>query len=77
MEIRAVNRNRRLEDEIRRLCAEAVETERPAELRGIVSELQAAIRRHADRIRKMAISAFESPREIPAERRTLDDFGNL
>lgn len=60
---------RRLEDRIRDLCAKAVAAG-SGELNPILSELQAALHEHTQRLRRMAAaSTFHSPREFPSERR--------
>jgi hypothetical protein len=45
---------RRLEDRIQTLAAKAVATQDPAELNDIIHQLRAALREHADRLRKLA-----------------------
>lgn len=56
--------SRRLEDRIRRLCAQAVSTADPDELNEILQQLKAALREHTGRLRKLA-----TKRPIPPERR--------
>lgn len=46
---------RRLDDRIRELCATAVETQDPAELHNIFSELRAAMKEHIKRLRRLAV----------------------
>ena len=46
--------NRRLEDRIRRLCYEAVETYDTREFMPVVEELREALREHAKRLRQVA-----------------------
>jgi hypothetical protein len=62
----AQSRSRRLDDRIRRLCAEAVETTEPDELNSILEQLAAALRSHTERVRKLAAA-----RSTPPERRRL------
>lgn len=56
------SRSRRLEDKIRKLCADAVATTDPSQLNEILEQLAQALREHTDRVRKMA-AARPGPRE--------------
>jgi hypothetical protein len=47
---------RRLDDRIRALCAKAVKSQDPAELHNIFSQLRAALREHAQRLRHSAVN---------------------
>jgi hypothetical protein len=47
---------RRLDDRIRELCAKAVKSQDPAELHNIFSQLRAAIKEHAGRLRRLAVN---------------------
>ena len=58
------SRSRRLEDRIRTLCTQAVDTSDPAELDPVLEQLSTALRNHAERLRKMAAT-----RPTPPERR--------
>ena len=60
----SISRSRRLEDRIRRLSAEAVAADDPAEANRILEELTVALRDHVDRLRQLATA-----RSVPAERR--------
>jgi hypothetical protein len=48
------SRARRLEDRIRKLCADAVAAADPAELNSTLQKLSAALRDHARRVRQLA-----------------------
>jgi len=48
------SRSRRLEDRIRKLCAQAVATSDPDELNEALEELSAALHEHVDRLRRVA-----------------------
>ncbi len=58
------SRSRRLEDRIRKLCAQAVDTTDLSELSKVLEQLTAALHDHIDRLRKLA-----AMRPIPPERR--------
>jgi hypothetical protein len=45
-----------LDDRIRALCAKAVKSQDPAELHNIFSQLRAALREHAQRLRHSAVN---------------------
>jgi hypothetical protein len=62
--ISTFSRSRRLEDRIRTLCAQAVDTTDLSDLSVILEELSAALHDHIERLRKLAAS-----RPIPPERR--------
>jgi hypothetical protein len=62
---------RRLEDKIRLLCAKAVMAKEHADASGIVSDLQAALRVHAQRVRKFAASALAMPKGSKPDRRKI------
>jgi hypothetical protein len=62
--ISTFSRSRRLEDRIRRLCAQAVDTSDLADLAVILEQLGAALHDHIDRLRKLAAA-----RPLPPERR--------
>lgn len=51
---------RRLDDRIRELCAGAVKSQDPVELHEIFSQLRAAIKEHAGRLRRLAVSSPNS-----------------
>jgi hypothetical protein len=53
---------RRLDDRIRALCAEAVQTKDPAEIHNIFSQLGAAIKEHVGRLRRLAVNSPNSQR---------------
>jgi hypothetical protein len=57
-------RCRRLEDQIRELCAKAVVTTEPAELSAVLEQLTRALHVQVERLRKQA-----TERSLPAERR--------
>jgi hypothetical protein len=57
-------RSRRLEDRIRELCAKAVVTTEPDELRSILDRLTSDLHVHVERLRKQA-----TRNSIPTERR--------
>jgi len=57
-------RSRRLEDRIRELCAKAVVTTEPDELRAILDQLTADLHVHVERLRKRA-----TQNSLPMERR--------
>jgi hypothetical protein len=59
-----LSRSRRLEDRIRKLSAEAVATDDPAEANRILEELAIALHDHVDRLRQLA-----GRRPVPPERR--------
>jgi hypothetical protein len=62
---------RRLEDRIRELCAMAVRSEQP-ELEIILSELQAALREHTERLRRLAAAKLTTLDEnLQQERRAI------
>jgi hypothetical protein len=56
--------SRRLEDRIRKLCAQAVATDDPEELSQTLNQLTAALHHHIERLRKLAAT-----RPTPPERR--------
>lgn len=58
------SRARRLDDRIRKLCAQAVESSDPHELNVILQQLGSALRDHTARIRKLAAA-----RPAPQDRR--------
>jgi hypothetical protein len=58
------SRTRRLEDRIRRLCADAVTISDPTELNSTLEQLTAALQNHIDRLRQVA-----AMRPTPPERR--------
>jgi hypothetical protein len=58
------SRARRLEDRIRKLCADAVVATDPALLNPILEQLQSALRDHTAKLRRMA-----SLRPAPRDRR--------
>jgi hypothetical protein len=58
------SRSRRLEDRIRRLCADAVTISDPTELNSTLEQLTAALQNHIDRLRQVA-----AMRPTPPERR--------
>jgi hypothetical protein len=60
------SRSRRLDDRIRRLCAQAVASTDPTELNLILQELAFALRTHTERVRQLA-----TMRPSPPERRQL------
>jgi hypothetical protein len=62
----AQSRSRRLDDRIRRLCAQAVGTTDSDELNRILVQLTVALRTHTERVRQMA-----AMRSTPPERRQL------
>jgi hypothetical protein len=62
--ISTFSRSRRLEDRIRTLCAQAVDTTDLSDLSVIIEQLSAALHDHVDRLRKLAAA-----RPIPPERR--------
>jgi hypothetical protein len=57
--------SRRLEDRIRRLCAQAVNVTDPAETNAILQRLTAALHEHVDRFRRK----LSAERSFPPERR--------
>ena len=57
-------RSRRLEDRIRELCAKAVVTTEPTELRAVLEQLTNALHVQVERLRKQATES-----SLPAERR--------
>ena len=58
---------RRLEDEIRELCSQAIATRDSPELQRILKQLRAAIHEHTRRIRKVAASyPYLAERRRPA-----------
>ncbi len=57
---------RRLEDRIRRLCAEAVNTTDPVQLNPILEQLRLALHEQVERLRKLA-----GKHPIPPERRRI------
>lgn len=59
-------RRRRLEDQIRELCARAVVTPESAELDEIFRQLRAALHEHTERLRRLATKA-----PMPTERRSF------
>ena len=60
------SRSRRLDDRIRRLCAQAVETSDADELNQILVQLTVSLRTHTERVRQLA-----AMRPTPPERRQL------
>jgi hypothetical protein len=50
----SLSRTRRLEDRIRKLCADAVSCVDPLQLVGIMERLKFALHDHSSRVRKMA-----------------------
>jgi len=62
--ISSFSRSRRLEDRIRKLCAQAVATTDLSELSQILEQITAALHDHIERLRKLA-----ARRPIPPERR--------
>jgi hypothetical protein len=62
--VSSFSRSRRLEDRIRKLCAQAVDTTDLSELSQILKQLTAALHDQIERLRKLAVS-----RPIPPERR--------
>ena len=62
---------RRLEDRIRELCALAVAAEDP-ELEVVLAELQAALRQHTERLRRMAAAKLTMlDEDVQEERRAI------
>jgi hypothetical protein len=62
---------RRLEDRIRELCAQAVSAEEP-ELEIVLAELQAALREHTERLRRLAAAKLTTLDEnAQPERRAI------
>ena len=62
---------RRLEDRIRELCALAVAAEDP-ELEMVLAELQAALRQHTERLRRMAAAKLTMlDEDVQEERRAI------
>src|ERR1700680_3860019 len=53
---------RRLDDRIRELCDRAVKSQDPVELHNIFSQLRAAIKGHAGRLRRLAVNSPNSQR---------------
>jgi hypothetical protein len=62
---------RRLEDKIRLLCAKAVAAKEHADVREIISDLQASLREHAQRVRRFALSALARPIASKPDRRKI------
>jgi hypothetical protein len=61
------SRARRLEDRIRKLCADALTSVEPAEFDRIMERLKIALHDHASRVRQMAVAGrFHSDRRKPA-----------
>jgi hypothetical protein len=62
---------RRLEDRIRELCALAVAAEDP-ELEIVLAQLQAALREHTERLRRMAAAKLTMlDEDVQEERRAI------
>ena len=68
---RIMGHARRLEDKIRLLCAKAVSEKEHSDVSGIVSDLQAALREHGQRVRKFAASALAMPNGSKSDRRKI------
>jgi hypothetical protein len=62
---------RRLEDKIRLLCAKAAEAHEHDNFCEIMSELQAALHEHAQRVRKVAVSVLAPPTGSQRDRRQI------
>jgi hypothetical protein len=60
----SLSRSRRLEDRIRTLCAQAVDTTDLAKLPGVLEQLKAALHDHVERLRRLAAGY-----PVPTERR--------
>jgi hypothetical protein len=68
---RIMGHARLLEDKIRVLCAKAVAAKENADVSEIVSDLQNALRQHAQRVRKFAASAFTQPLGLQHDKRRI------
>ena len=62
--------NRRLEDRIRALCAIAIACKRDDERELVLAELTAALREHAERLKKIAVVKLVKKNEGFQERRS-------
>ena len=64
-------RQRRLDDRIRELCAKAVATKDAGELSVILAELQSAISRAVERLRVRATAILSHSKGVTTERRKI------
>jgi hypothetical protein len=63
-------RERRLEEHIRELCATVVAEQEADELKRVITELQAALREHVERLRQRVAARLCRPTsEVPPEKR--------
>ncbi len=65
--------HRRLEDRIQALAAQAVAAQNSEELNDVIRQLRAALREHADRLRKLAA---EKLIVIPKKNSGIDDMAS-
>lgn len=63
--------NRRLEDRIRKLCALAVVTRHDDERELLLTELKAALREHAERLKKTAVQKLVTQEENASPERRI------
>jgi hypothetical protein len=61
--------NRQFEDRIRDLCALAITTRRDDERELILSELQAALHAHVERLKRSVIQKLVTQKDLRSERR--------
>jgi hypothetical protein len=62
--------NRRLEDRIRALCSESLKARKQGEVRYFLEQLQAALREHTRRLKRVASLKFVDKEDGFQERRT-------